>query len=92
MVKVRKKHLTLVYGAYELLDVQNEEIYAYLRTFQDEQYLVLLSFSEKESIFDSSKLNRKNKTLIISNDQIAASENANIQLKPYQSAVYKLYE
>ena len=46
MVQVRKSHLGLVYGEYELLLADNEEVYAYTRTFESEKYLILLSFSE----------------------------------------------
>jgi oligo-1,6-glucosidase len=90
IVKVRKEHPTLVYGSYELLDEENEAIYAYLRTLEDDQYLILLSFSETSTSFDTAGLDTGQKKLIISNDSVSESKDTKIILKPYQSIVYKL--
>ncbi|WP_340198918.1 alpha,alpha-phosphotrehalase [Ascidiimonas sp. W6] len=90
MVKVRKEHLTLVYGDYELLDEKNEAIYAYLRTMSSKKYLILLSFSQVNTLFDISKISFKKKYLIISNDAVIKKNEDQIELRPYQSIIYKL--
>lgn len=45
-LQLRKKHLTLVYGAYHILDDQNESIYAYIRSDSASKLLVMLNFSK----------------------------------------------
>lgn len=91
MTAIRKSHPTLIYGKYHLLEKDNEEVYAYTRQGKEGSYLVLLSFSEQESSFPLSELDRRNGVLMISND--AAPEvlpKDHIILKPYQAAIYQL--
>lgn len=91
MVQIRKRHLGLVYGDYHLLLKDNEQVYAYTRTFESEKYLVLLSFSTKETTIEINEVSFKNALLLISNDT-ANLEQSNIvfNLKPYQASVYEL--
>ncbi|WP_350291429.1 alpha-glucosidase [uncultured Croceitalea sp.] len=91
MVQVRKSHLGLVYGKYDLLLANNEEIYAYTRTFESEKYLILLSFSEKETTVEVNEISYNKALLLISNDKAKAEQsNTRFKLKPYQALVYEL--
>jgi len=91
MVVVRKKHLGLVYGTYELLLPENEEVYAYLRTFNEERYLVLLSFSTKKVVVSFEELNFDSAKLLISNDDAPyVKKDSDFELEPYQACVYQL--
>lgn len=91
ITKVRKEHLALVYGSYQLIDAENEEVYAYTRVLGDEKYLVLLSFSTNTVTFDASDALYTKAELIISNDAAEAIKTATIySLKPYQACIYKL--
>ena len=45
MVKLRRALPELVYGIYELLERDNEKVYAYTRTLNEKKVLVLLNFS-----------------------------------------------
>ncbi len=91
MVQLRKNHLGLVYGDYELLLEDNEEVYAYTRIFESEKYLILLSFSEKETTVNLEEVSFKNAELLISNDTTLKSQSTpNFYLKPYQACVYEL--
>lgn len=92
MIKIRKENLALIYGSYQLLDEKNESSYAYLRKTETECFLILLSFSEHHTVFQTSEFSLVNAKLIISNDTLSEqlSENS-IALKPYQSIVFKLH-
>lgn len=91
MVQVRKDHLALVYGSYELLLKDNEDIYAYTRTLGDERYLVLLSFSTKKVTVSIDEIVFEKVELVISNDEIYSSKKINtFELKPYQACIYRL--
>ncbi|MFD2588256.1 alpha-glucosidase [Croceitalea marina] len=91
MVLLRRNHLGLVYGDYELLLEDNEEVYAYTRIFKSEKYLILLSFSENETTVDIDEVSFKNAELLISNDTTLKSQSTpNFHLKPYQACVYEL--
>lgn len=85
MVKVRKKHKTLVYGKYTLLDKDNKFIYAYTRSDENHKYLILLNFSSVEQnwIFPAD-LKGPNE-IVISNYEDVSFKNKSVSLKPYQS-------
>ena len=91
VIQVRKNHLALVYGAYELLLKDNEDIYAYTRTLDDERYLILLSFSTKKITVSINEIVFKKVELVISNDEIYSGKKINIfELMPYQACIYRL--
>ncbi|MFD0860863.1 alpha-glucosidase [Sungkyunkwania multivorans] len=92
MIKVRKSNLTLIYGTYQLLNVSNENIYAYTRSLDKERFLILLSFSTSTEHFSLPKeINYNYAKKIISNDLIADDKTyKEFMLKPYQAIVYQL--
>ncbi|MFS4467685.1 glycoside hydrolase family 13 protein [Maribacter sp. 2210JD10-5] len=91
MIQVRKNHLALVYGDYELLIPENEKIYAYTRTFEDEQYLILLSFSiNQEQLFLEQFSNIHLEPVISNGKAVSKIRDGKFQLMPYQAIVYKV--
>jgi len=47
----RREHRTLVYGSYEVLDENNEEVFAYRRKDEAGDLLVMLNFSDEATNF-----------------------------------------
>ena len=93
MTRIRKENLTLVYGAYKLVDPTNEDVYAYTRIDGDDRLLVLLSFSTAAVSFDAAELSFNTASLLISNDGSAEeslTDTKIFNLKPYQASVYRL--
>ena len=93
MVQLRKSHLGLVYGAYQLLLEDSEAVYAYTRTHGEDRYLILLSFSEEVAEFDlDTSLFTEAELLITNVPENAASvkSDGRFRLEAYQSQVYKL--
>ncbi|QLG46432.1 glycoside hydrolase family 13 protein [Costertonia aggregata] len=91
MVHIRKTHLGLVYGKYDLLLPESEEVYAYTRTWENTKYLVLLSFSTKGISFKLEGLMFDRAKVLISNDDVETPhEKGSFYLEPYQSIVYEL--
>nr|WP_145402201.1 alpha-glucosidase [Paenibacillus xylanexedens] len=45
MIRLRKQHDTLIYGTYELLLPEHPEVFAYTRTLESKQVLVLINLS-----------------------------------------------
>jgi len=92
MVQVRKNHPTLIYGAYQLLLIADEEVYAFSRILGEKRYLVLLSFSTKKVVKTINEISFEKAELVISNDEIYPSkQNNEFQLMPYQACIYKLH-
>ena len=95
MVKMRKDHLTLVYGDYQLLLEEHEDIYAYTRTLGKESILVLLSFSTEPVSVNIDEINAKELELLISNMPEHAEDNKTdfrFSVRPYQCMVYKILD
>ena len=91
MVQVRKTHLGLIYGDYRLLLEKSETVYTYLRTWRDERYVVLLSFSIKKESFELTEVQFNEAKLLISNDDAPYVKRDNdFELEPYQACVYRL--
>ncbi len=89
LIELRKNHEIIVYGEYELLMPESEEIYAYVRKLGDERILVVCNFTENEVEFTMPEEFRgKKKEVLIGNYPDRGLENA-IMLKAYEAIVYK---
>ncbi|WMJ86888.1 glycoside hydrolase family 13 protein [Anaerocolumna sp. MB42-C2] len=93
MIKLRKDNLVLVYGGFELLAEEDERVFAYLRGDGEEKFLVVLNFSKDETRFlwtggESYKFQQ----LVISNYADRSLDTiCDINLRPYEAKVYKLF-
>jgi oligo-1,6-glucosidase len=90
-IRVRKDNKTLVYGKYELLDKDNEKVYAYTRGEGSDKILVVLNFSKDKldwtiptgiSIEDTPLLNNYTASL--------NTGKGSISLEPFQAIVVKV--
>lgn len=89
MTKVRKDHSVLVYGKYELLEREHPTVYAFTRTLDKEQMLILLNFSKEKSSIKLSQFKDFSKVVI--NNYEALTVNAGeVDLLPYQAVILKI--
>ena len=88
MVALRKDNLLLVYGNYEIIQDDHPAIYAYSRTLEDQQMIILLNFSELESSISLPNFDHNKEVLINNYNEFSIDENT-ITLKPYQAVVLK---
>ena len=86
MVQLRKNNLTLIYGAFELVDNENDQIFAYTRQLENEKFLVVLNFSDKSAILNTT-ISVSNENVLISNYEQAFINNS---YKPYAAVIYKI--
>lgn len=86
MIQLRKNNLTLVYGVFELIDEENEQIFAYTRKLVSQKLLVVLNFSDKEATLNTT-INVLGKNILISN--YLQPSNSNLY-KPYEAVVYEI--
>ena len=89
MIRVRKNNPVLIYGDYELLDEDNEQVYAYTRTLGDEKLLVILNFSTETATFDLPQ-SINTDAVLINNYPGFKFDSQKASLKPYQSVIVKL--
>ena len=88
MVALRKDNLLLVYGNYAIIQDDHPTIYAYSRTLEDQQMIILLNFSELESSISLPNFDHNKEVLINNYNELSIDENT-ITLKPYQAVVLK---
>ena len=81
LIQLRKEYEIIVYGKYELLLPEDENIFAYVRTLGNQKLLVACNFSKTEQKFDFSGY--ENAKVLISNYDGNISEKAT--LKPYSA-------
>ena len=88
IIGLRKKEKVMVYGTYQLLDPDNEKLYVYTRTLDNEKLLVICNFTEKEETYSVPEEFSKGEVLISSYHREKAEKE--IMLKPYEALVLKI--
>ena len=86
LIRLRKENEIIVYGNYALLLPEDENIFAYIRTLDNQKLLVVCNFSKSEQKFDFSGY--ENAKVLISNYNRDAGEDG--ILKPYEATVLLL--
>ncbi|MEJ2584863.1 MAG: alpha-glucosidase [Robiginitalea sp.] len=91
MTQVRKDNPVLVYGKYALLVPEHEQVYAFTRTLDDSELLVLLNFSETNSTIELEELKKANQdNVVIDNIGNVTLNGTSITLKPFQAIIFRL--
>ena len=91
MIKIRKENEALIYGEYKLILEDDENIYSYIREFENKKFIIITNLTDKKVEFNYDKEVLKYENLLISNYNIKAHEDINkILLNPYEARLYKL--
>jgi oligo-1,6-glucosidase len=89
LLRLRREEKGLVYGRFEMLDWENEHVYAYTRSTEEVEYLVVCSFSDKEVDWDCPT---KGGRVILSNYGPHPGEAGHrevVKLRPYECRLIK---
>ncbi|MFC0473873.1 alpha-glucosidase [Robertmurraya beringensis] len=91
LIKLRKENEVIVYGAYDVLLDDHEQIYAYTRTLKKEKLLVILNFTDHRPEFKlpEDMICRDVEVLISNYEQPEEPDVTSIKLRPYEAVVYK---
>ncbi|WP_433747655.1 glycoside hydrolase family 13 protein [Falsibacillus pallidus] len=92
LIKLRKENKTIVYGNYDLLFEEDEQIYAYTRTLGEESLLIICNFTSDSPLFTlPSGIEYNSSEVLISNYPIDEEDSIDsIEMKPFEARVYKL--
>lgn len=90
LIKIRKNNKVVVYGDYDLILDDGEEIYAYVRTLEDEKLLVICNFTNNNTKFElPNNINSNYKRILIANYEDCKEKTLkDINLRPYECRVY----
>lgn len=92
LIRLRKANPVMVYGRYDLILDDHPEIYAFIRSLEDERLLVILNFTANTPVFAlPDDLPADNPTLLIANYPVdTAEEIRRLNLRPFEARVYRL--
>ena len=91
MIALRKSEDIFVYGTYDLVFEDHQEIYAYTRTLGEKRVLILCNLTKKQTSINLEKITVSTDQLLLSN--IPVEEHESIQeltLKPFEARIYSL--
>ncbi|WP_213496094.1 glycoside hydrolase family 13 protein [Lactococcus formosensis] len=86
LIALRKENPIIVWGEFELLKDTAEEVFAYIRSYKGENWLIVANFTANENQFSSSY---EVKEEVIHNYPDAIDNVKEIVLKPYEAFVAK---
>ncbi|MDT9336906.1 alpha-glucosidase [Clostridium perfringens] len=91
LIKLKKSNEALIYGVYDLILEEDENIFAYTRTLNNEKFLIMANLTGENAkyMYEKEKLNSKD--LILNNYEVCEHKNlTEFTLKHYECRVYKL--
>ncbi|MDP0488360.1 MAG: alpha-glucosidase [Fusobacterium sp. JB020] len=90
LIELRKNSKTLIYGKFNLILKNIEDVFAYSRILEDEEYLIISNLSEKIKKIKIKEYEDKDKELLVSNYKESDHFLERMVLKPYECLVYKI--
>ncbi|EHZ7120005.1 glycoside hydrolase family 13 protein [Vibrio vulnificus] len=91
LIELRKQHPAIVYGDFTPLFAEHDSVFAYVRSHQDEQLLVINNFSDQEvSLELPDNLQNNEVNCLIYNYDLLDMLGVTLSLKPYQCYAFKL--
>jgi oligo-1,6-glucosidase len=92
LIRLRKNNPIIVYGVYDLILNDDEEIYAFTRTLDNDRLLVILNFTEDTPGFKlPGSIHFSTTELLINNYDVDPAEDIrSFTLQPFETRVYRL--
>ena len=91
LIKIRKKNPSLIYGRYDMILEEDEKIYAYTRTLDNDKYVVIVNLSDEEALYKYDDLDLIYENLMLANYKVREHGILKeVVLKPYEARLYKV--
>ena len=91
LIKIRKEHLCLIFGSYDMILEEDEQIYAYTRPLDNHQYVVIVNLSDEEALYKYDDLDLIYENLMLANYKVREHGILKeVVLKPYEARLYKV--
>lgn len=87
MIEMKKANDIFTYGTYDLILEDHEQIYAYTRTLDEKQAVVLSNLSSEPAAFEFDGFELESSQLLLNNYKAEELESS-FTLKPYETRVY----
>ncbi|MEK4931342.1 MULTISPECIES: alpha,alpha-phosphotrehalase [Bacillus] len=92
LIELRKKYNVITEGKYDVLDGNHPKIWAYTRTVNNEVLLVINNFYGEEITYSAPvnvQLDGMKQEVLLSNYKDSSKDITNLNLRPYESIVYR---
>ncbi|MBS6398265.1 MAG: alpha-glucosidase [Clostridiales bacterium] len=86
LIRLRHENEVMVYGTYELLAEEDEDVYAYTRTLGTEKWLIVCNFHGRRAEFSWKGQGQ----VIISNYEDPGCDLETLKLRPYEAVIYRV--
>lgn len=91
LFRLRNEHLVLVYGSFDHLDFENEDVFAYVKEHEGEKVLVVLNYSGKDVTFSvPDSVSTGNAKLLLGTLGKGAVENGKVSLEAWEGMLFTL--
>lgn len=89
LVDLRKTHDIITFGEYQLIHADHQQVFAYVRKWQDEKAVVLANFYEQPVTIDLPDwVNEEDAKVLLSNYEQLSKPGHEVTLRPYEAVVY----
>jgi len=92
LIEVRKAQSVFVYGDFELVLAEHNQIFAYTRTLENEKMLIIVNmFANDTQFIVPEEFKEKTVKVLLNNYQVEVKDTLeNMNLRPYEAIVYQL--
>ena len=91
MIRLRKAESVLVYGSYELLMEDDQQIYAYTRTLDTQKVVIICNMSDHDAMYHHEDFKLWHDHLWLNNYAVLPhSATSQLLLQPYEVRVYRV--
>jgi len=91
MIALRKAEPAFVYGRYELLLEEDPQIYAYTRTLEGEQFVVISNISGQDALYSHLDFKLQHEQLLLANQEVLPhGDLMQLVLRPFEARVYRV--
>ena len=90
MISIKKENDIFTYSKYDLILENNEQIYAYTRTWGEDKVVVICNLSPLETVYSYKDIKLIYDGLILCNYNVQShNDTTSFVLKAYETRVYK---
>ncbi|MFA9458555.1 alpha-glucosidase [Halalkalibacter sp. AB-rgal2] len=90
MIELRKQSEALTYGTYTLIEKDHSAVYAYTRTTEEEEILVICHLFATETEFELPQSWKERERELLLHNYDIAEIGSSMKLRPYETRVYRL--
>ncbi|RAI80884.1 alpha-glucosidase [Macrococcoides caseolyticum subsp. hominis] len=91
LIQLKKKHLTLTYGTFDLIYPEDTKVFAYTRTYEGNQFIIIGNLShDKVTLKKDESLKMSDESLVLYNYQKEERSEDIFTFQPFEARIYHI--